>query len=120
MKPIHSIALTAGLSLLAVHASAHAFLKTANPAVGSTVSPPPAQVVINFTEGVEPAFSTITVQNAQGAQVATGKPHLAGGDTHLTIAVKPLPPGTYTVVWRATATDTHKTQGSFKFTVAPQ
>lgn len=102
----------------ATQASAHAFLKTASPAVGSTVSSAPAQVVIDFTEAVEPSFSTITVQNARGEQLATGRVHLAGGDTHLAIAVKPLPPGTYTVVWHATATDTHKTQGSFKFTVA--
>lgn len=112
--------LTATLSLLVTQASAHAFLKTASPAVGSTVSSPPSQVVINFTEGVEPSFSTVIVQNAQGAQLATGKPHLVGGDTHLAIDVKPLPPGIYTVTWHATATDTHKTQGSFKFTVASQ
>jgi copper resistance protein C len=110
-------ALIAGLALWTVQASAHAFLKTASPAVGSTVSQPPTQVVINFTEGVEPRFSTITVQNAQGLPVETSKPHLVGGDTHLAVDLKPLPPGTYTVVWHATATDTHKTQGSFHFTI---
>ena len=118
MYPTRALLLTAALSLLAAQASAHAFLKTASPAVGSTLSSSPTQVVINFTEGVEPTFSTITVQNAQGEQVATGKPHLVGGDTHMAVALKPLTPGTYTVIWHATATDTHKTQGSFKFTVA--
>ena len=76
--------------------------------------------MINFTEAVEPRFSTITVLNAQGAQVQTGKPHLVGGDAHLAVALKPLQPGTYTVIWHATATDTHKTEGKFTFTVAPQ
>ncbi len=117
MYTVRTIALAAGLALLTGHASAHAFLETASPAVGSTVSQAPNQVVINFTEGVEPRFSTIVVQNAQGAQVETGKPHLLGGDAHLAVDLKPLPPGTYTVVWHATATDTHKTQGSFHFTV---
>ena len=28
-------------------------------------------------------------------------------------------PGTYSVTWHAVALDTHHTQGSFKFTVAP-
>ena len=118
MHSTRMVALAAGLALLAAPAFAHAFLKTASPAVGSTVSQAPSQVMINFTEGVEPRFSTITVRNAQGSPVETGKPHLVGGDTHLAVALKPLPPGTYTVVWHATATDTHKTQGTFHFTVA--
>jgi len=117
MHSVRTIALAAGFALLAAQASAHAFLKTASPAVGGTVSQAPSQVMINFTEGVEPRFSTITVQNAQGTRVETGKPHLMGGDTHLAVDLKPLPPGTYTVVWHATATDTHKTQGTFTFTV---
>lgn len=117
MRSVRTIVVAAGLALWTASASAHAFLKTASPAVGSTVSEPPTQVVINFTEGVEPLFSTITVQNAQGDPVEIGKPHLVGGDTHLAVDVKPLPPGTYTVVWHATATDTHKTRGTFHFTV---
>lgn len=115
-----ALAALAMLTVPAAQASAHAFLKTASPAVGSTVSSAPAQVVIDFTEAVEASFSSITVRNAEGQPVATGRVHPAGGDTHLAIAVKPLPPGTYTVVWHVTATDTHKTQGSFKFTVAPR
>ena len=118
MTHLRTGAFVAGLVLVSTQASAHAFLKTASPAVGSTVSQAPTQVVIDFTEGVEPAFSTIVVQNAQGTQFDDGKPHLQGGDTHLAVALKPLPPGTYTVVWHATSTDTHKTQGKFNFIVA--
>ncbi len=120
MNTIRTITLAGGFALLASHASAHAFLNTASPAVGSTVSQPPSQVLINFTEGVEPRFSSITVRNAQGAQMQTGKPHLEGGDAHLAVALRPLQPGTYTVIWHATATDTHKTEGKFTFTLAPQ
>ncbi len=112
-------AAVAALVLGAGPASAHAFLKTATPAVGSTVAQPPTQVVINFTEEVEPRFSSIAVQDAAGTRVDDGKLHLAGGDTHLAIGLKPLTAGTYKVVWHATATDTHKTQGSFSFTVRP-
>ncbi len=98
-------------------ASAHAFLTTATPGVGSTVSRPPTEVVIDFTEGVEPLFSTIVVMDASGARVDTGAPHLHGGQTHLAVALKPLTAGEYKVTWHATATDTHKTQGSFGFNV---
>ncbi len=114
----HLLCLTvAGLALCGGQASAHAFLKTATPAVGSTVQQPPTQVVINFTEGVEPNFSTITVQDASGAEVAAGDVHLAGDNTHLAVGLKPLQAGTYKVVWHATAVDTHKTEGNFTFTV---
>jgi methionine-rich copper-binding protein CopC len=118
MHSVRIAAVTAGFALCAATASAHAFLKTATPGVGSTVSQPPAQVVINFTEGVEPRFSAIEVTNAQGARVDMGRPHLVGGDEHLAVGLKPLPAGRYTVIWHATATDTHKTEGKFNFTVA--
>nr|WP_321985856.1 copper resistance protein CopC [uncultured Lichenicoccus sp.] len=115
-KLMLSLAL-AGLACSGGVARAHAFLKHANPAVGST-GPAPREVVIEFTEGVEPAFSTIAVTDAGGASVTAGAAHLAGSDARLAVALRPLAPGSYRVIWHATATDTHKTQGSFTFTVA--
>ncbi len=113
-------ALVLALSLLhAGAARAHAFLQTATPAVGSTTAQAPAQVVITFTEGVEPAFSTIAVQDAHGASMAAGIAHAQGDATRLAVPLRPLPPGRYKVTWHATATDTHKTQGDYSFTVAP-
>lgn len=100
-------------------ASAHAFLETAIPAVGSTIRTAPAEVAITFTEGVEPAFSTIVVRDGSGADVTSGRPHLAGDDTRFAVPVRALPPGTYQVIWHVTAVDTHKTEGSFRFTVRP-
>ena len=100
-------------------ASAHAFLQTAQPAVGSAVQQAPSEVAITFTEGVEPAFSTIAVTDATGQPMAAGPPHLEGPDTVLAVALKPLQPGTYTVTWHATAIDTHKTEGHYRFTVGP-
>ena len=100
-------------------ASAHAFLQTSTPAVGSTVQAAPAEVRIDFTEGVEPAFTMIHVTDARGARVDRGSGHLEGGDTHFAVPLKPLAPGLYRVTWRAVATDTHHTSGSFTFTVAP-
>ncbi len=107
----------AALIVPARPALAHAFLKTATPAVGATVQQAPGQVVIDFSEGVEPRFSTITVQDGSGARMDLGDVHLQGGNQHLAVGLKPLPPGAYKVTWTATAVDTHKTQGGYSFTV---
>ena len=119
MRRTTMLAAAIGCAICAGHASAHAFLKTAAPAVGSTVQAAPGKVVITFTEGVEPRFSTIAVQDASGARVDAGGVHLDGGNTRLAVGLRPLQPGTYKVIWHATAVDTHKTQGSYNFTVKP-
>lgn len=100
-------------------ARAHAFLHTATPAVGSTLRVAPTQVTIGFTESVEPAFSDIVVQGPGGARVDRGGVHLAGDVARLAVALTPLGPGRYVVTWHAVATDTHHTEGSFSFTIAP-
>ena len=117
MRPILVFAVVSGLALTAGNASGHAFLKSATPGVGSTVQQAPSEVVITFTEGIEPKFTTISVQDSSGADVSAGSVHLVGGDTQLAVGLKPLQPGTYKVVWHAIAVDTHKTEGSFTFTV---
>ena len=103
---------------LCTPAWAHAFLKSATPAVGSAVQQPPGEVAITFTEGVEPGFSSIAVTDAAGAAMNAGAPHLEGPATVLAVPLKPLPPGSYTVTWHATAVDTHKTEGHYSFTVS--
>ena len=108
--------LAAGVST----AFAHAHLTTAAPAPGSTVAAPPTEVAITFDEEVEPKYCTIAVTDAHGARVDAGAAHLVGGDQlHLAVSLKPVAAGAYKVVWHATSTDAHKTQGSFAFTVAP-
>ena len=101
-------------------ASAHALLKTAVPPVGSTLQTAPTQITIEYSEGVEPRFSTIKVQDASGARVDTGPVRTAPGDNkRLIVGLRALPPGSYKVTWQATSTDTHKTEGSYSFTIAP-
>jgi len=98
---------------------AHAHLQRAWPAEDSTVTLPPSEITIAFTEAVEPRFSTINVTNASGQQVNNGTPHLVAGDARrLAVDIPALSPGTYTVVWHATSVDTHKTDGTYRFTVA--
>jgi methionine-rich copper-binding protein CopC len=101
-------------------AFAHAFLQRASPPVGSELPVSPSAVTITYTEGVEPSFSTIEVQNEQGTRVDKADPHLVDGDqTRLAVSLPKLPPGDYTVIWHATSVDTHKTEGRFTFSVTP-
>ena len=85
-----------GLAVLlqASPAFAHAFLERASPPVGSEVAVSPPELSITFTEGVEPLFSTIQVGGANGAAIATGKPHVApDSNRQLIVTLPKLPPG---------------------------
>jgi methionine-rich copper-binding protein CopC len=100
------------------HAWAHAFLDHAEPKVGSTVTNSPAEIKIWFTQELEPAFSKLEVQDAQGKEVDKKDAHLDAKDKSLFLVSLPqLPAGTYTVIWHAVSVDTHRTQGRFKFIV---
>jgi copper resistance protein C len=115
---ILAASLTLVLVLAGPRAQAHAHLGRASPAVGATVATAPKTVTLWFTESLEPAFSTIEVRNAQGAAVQAGKASVDPEDhTELRVALKPLPPGTYKVIWRVLSVDTHRTQGDFTFSV---
>jgi len=98
-------------------AFAHAHLDHADPKVGSKVAQSPKEVVLWFTEKLEPAFSLIEVRNEQGSVVNAGKAAVAGDRTQLRVPLKSLPPGTYRVIWRVLSVDTHRTQGDFTFRV---
>ena len=101
-------------------AQAHAQLQQATPAVGATIPTAPPQLELAFSEAVEPAFCTITVTNAARTQVDKHDLHIDPVDAkRLALGLPALPPGPYTVTWHATSVDTHKTEGTFTFTVAP-
>jgi copper resistance protein C len=98
---------------------AHAFLKRAEPGVGSTVQTSPNEVRIWFTENIEPAFSTIQVFDASGKEVDKHDVHLDRSDRSLLhVSLPPLRAGSYKLVWRVVSVDTHVTDGNFTFQVA--
>ena len=102
-------------------ASAHAFLDHADPKVGSTVNASPKVITLNFTQEVEPAFSTVKVMDASGKQIDNQDVKVDAKDGSIvTVSVPALSAGTYKVEWKVTSVDTHKTHGSFTFTVQPQ
>ena len=108
---------TAALTLLIAtdEAIAHAMLEHAEPRVGNTVASPPHEVTLYFTQKLEPAFSTITVTNAAGQRIDSGKTRVSG--SQMSISLKPGGSGTYHVNWRVLSVDTHTTDGNFTFQV---
>jgi methionine-rich copper-binding protein CopC len=101
-------------------AEAHAMLKRASPRVGSTVAKAPDAVRLWFSEALEPTFSTVQVLDSSGARIDRDDKHLDSKDHALMeISLPQLKPGTYKVIWHALSVDTHATDGSFTFTVAP-
>jgi methionine-rich copper-binding protein CopC len=96
-------------------ARAHAFLDHASPLVGSTVASAPHEVVLTFTQNLEPAFSTVEVTDGTGARVDQGKASVSGNT--MRIGLKAGGPGSYKVNWHALSVDTHTTQGAFSFRV---
>jgi len=113
-------AFTALLLLSPAPARAHVRLDHASPAVGSTVAAAPKELVLWFTETVEPAFSSIDVRDTNGAAMHEGKATVDPKQhTQMRVPLKPLAPGTYKVIWRVLSVDTHRTQGDFTFRVGP-
>jgi methionine-rich copper-binding protein CopC len=99
---------------------AHAFLAGATPSAGSQFSAAPPQLTLRFTEPVEPLFCTIELRDPAGAPMPLPTPRPGDANTQsLVVTLPKLQPGTYTVIWHATSIDTHKTEGSYQFTIGP-
>jgi len=122
----HSVpALVAALGLLtaligAAEAEAHALLDRTDPRAGSTLRTPPREIRLRFTEALEPARSRIQVMSEDGRRVDRGAARAdASAPTLFRVSLPPLPPGSYRVGWRVVSVDSHVSEGSFSFHVAP-
>ncbi len=102
-------------SLATGEAAAHAFLDHAEPRVGNKVATPPREVTLWFTQKLEAAFSGITVTNAAGQRIDTGKTRVSG--SQMSVSLRPGGTGTYHVTWHVLSVDTHTTDGNFSFQV---
>jgi hypothetical protein len=107
------------LACVSTAAFAHAQLEKAIPAVGGAVVSP-SEIRLEFSEGVEPKFSKVSVTGPSGV-VPLGAAKTDPSNPAVLIAPipKPLPAGAYKVHWQAVSVDTHHTQGTFEFTVKP-
>jgi copper resistance protein C len=115
---LRSILVTAILVSVVGTATAHSALDRAEPRPGSRLRTPPAEVKVWFTERLEPAFSTLRVENDAGRRVDRADGHVDDADrTLIRTGLSPLAPGAYRVVWRVLSVDSHLTEGAFTFRI---
>ena len=110
--------LLSGLLLLAtVPALAHAHPKVMEPAANSTVSSP-SELSVVFSEALEPRFSKLELLDGSGS-VLSGKPSMVDpkDPKHITLPLPKLNAGVYHVHWVSAATDGHRMDGQYTFTV---
>src|SRR2546426_1682192 len=98
-------------------ASGHSILQRSIPSANASLSTPPRQVVLVFSEPVVAGLSTATVIDRQGVVVSQAVA-VVGDGRALAISVGPLATGVYTARWRVlSATDGHTTSGFLLFGV---
>jgi methionine-rich copper-binding protein CopC len=117
MRVAAAIAALLAFVALPVIVLGHASLVSSDPAAGETLTTTPYPLTATFDDELTPDGSSVVVQNAGGAQVATGS--VSPGDAHVLIAELPaLPEGDYTVRWTAvSADDAAVERGSYTFAV---
>jgi copper transport protein len=101
-------------------ALAHASLLRSEPAQGSVLAAPPEEIVLEFTEALDPSFTTVELRDINSAVIVQGPGEIdADDDLILRLAIpSDLPDGTYVAVWRARSlVDGHVTVGSVGFSV---
>ncbi|WP_153099455.1 copper resistance protein CopC [Paraburkholderia hayleyella] len=114
---LRALAVGAVLCVAASAAFAHARPLVRDPAPDAEVTTP-SQVVIQFSEPLEAAFSKIVLNDAAGKPAASSPSSIdANNSKILHLKLPPLAPGRYTVHWNAVAVDGHRTQGDYAFTV---
>lgn len=110
------VGLLAFLLLPATAASAHAALIGASPAQDSVVGAAPTQVVLTFTEGVNPIEGKVRIIAPDGSRADAGEPRASG--TQLVIPLRSGGgQGTYLVSFRVISTDSHPVSGAFTYSV---
>ena len=103
-----------GLAALAPVAMAHAHLKEAMPAEGSTVKAPES-IMLTFSEPAK--LTAISIQKEGDKEQKLALPS-ADAAAHVMVPAPKLAPGKYTVNYRVVSDDGHVMSGALHFTVS--
>ena len=98
---------------------AHALLVRADPQPNAELTQPPEAIQFWFSEPLEQTFTGARILDAAGTEIPAGAPQFDPEDpTHLTLPLKSIEPGVYTVVWQTlSSVDGHEWVGSFPLTI---
>lgn len=107
----------AALGVLAAPAAAHARLEGTSPAADAVLDDRPTEVVLRFTEAVDPGLGGVEVIAPDGGRADRGRSEQADGDRIVRVPVDAVTQGTYTVAWSVVSADSHNISGSFVFSV---
>ncbi len=119
MQRLLTLTAAVACSLAATPSFAHAFLDHAVPAVGGTVTGSPRELQLTYTENIVLPFCGVRIASEGGGAVPSARPRLGAPNELIVKLGHALKPGTYVVSWHVVSVDTHHTQGTYKFTVAP-
>ena len=97
-------------------AQAHAALIRTSPAQGSIVTSAPSEIVVTFSEVVQPVATRIMVIAPDGKRIDSGSPRVQGDDMHIPVRTN-VPGGTYLVSYRVISADSHPVGGGFTYSV---
>ena len=107
---------TTFLFFAAAPALAHSFLVDANPSSKDHVDAMPKVLKLKFGAGVEPAYSTLSIETPDGkvlAKGAVGKPETPREPT--LDAPADMAPGRYLIRYRVLSQDGHIVEGNYEF-----
>lgn len=116
---VFRLALAASLLALCSSAWSHAALTKSVPGNREVLAQSPPALLLRFNEKVEPKFSKVSLEDAQGKTRSLGVPAVSATDpSQLETAVtEALEPGKYTVRYRVLSQDGHVIERSFAFTL---
>ncbi len=126
MKRAHTMVLATVAILVSVlspatGALAHGELLNSEPAAASVLVESPNQIVLHFSESIEPVFANIRILDSAGLEIRSGDARRDSSDHSVVRITSPqLEPGSYVVVWRVTSADGHPVQGAFPFYIGTQ
>ena len=109
------------LSLLALPASAHTALVSADPAVNSTIDLLPPVISLNFAEELISigGSNSISVNDESGTNLASGTPEVSGAVLSIKLNESAVI-GLIKVDYRAVAADGHVITGDYQFSISPK
>ena len=108
------------ITLVALPASAHTVLASADPAINSTVVALPSTVSLTFADELIALgdSNSISVTDENGTELTSGKAEVSGAVLSINLVASEAT-GVIKVDYRAVAADGHVIKGDYQFTISP-